>query len=68
MFDKIAKPLTFMLKTNFLIRLLENFLIAVVVNNNKIKNGNGSKVDEIDKILKNIKNLRKSDFWNNLPF
>lgn len=68
MFDKIAKPLTSMLKTNFLIGLLENFLIVVVVNENEIKNGNGSKVDEIDKILKNIKNLQKSDFWNNLPF
>lgn len=51
-FDKITKPLIFMLRISFLIRLLKKFLIVVADKNNKIKNNNSNVKIELIKWTK----------------
>lgn len=40
--DKIVNLLIFMLKTDLLTELSENFLIAFAIKNNKVESGDGS--------------------------
>lgn len=60
-FDKIAGPLTPMLKTSLSIGSSENFPTAVAVGDNEVKSGGGGgRADEtIDKLAES-KNIKKS--------
>lgn len=57
---KIAKFLTFILKTSLLTKLLDNFLIILIIKNNKIESSScDSKASKINKILAKSKNIKK---------
>lgn len=70
-FDIIAGLVISIFKTSFLTKLLENFLILVIVKDNMVESS-CDKVDKTDKVYiktrnyQRLKNLERLDIWNSL--
>lgn len=58
--NKIAKPLIFILKTSFSIKLFKNFFIVFIVENSEVKDGNGGGIaSKTNQILGKSNNIKK---------